>query len=84
MLRLISTSSRPTETFSTNLPVLLVMNLLILTTISIYQISGLQFLHVLIGSHNLEYPWIFPVLQTERKMARRFAKVSEEEIVAIN
>ena len=28
--------------------------------------------------------WIFTVLRTERKMARRFAKVSEEEIVAIN
>ena len=26
----------------------------------------------------------FTVLRTERKMARRFAKVSEEEIVAIN
>jgi len=36
----------------------------------------------LIGSRNLEYPWIFTVLRTERKMARRFAKVSEEEIVA--
>ena len=32
----------------------------------------------------MEYPWIFTVLQTERKMARHFAKVSEEEIVAIN
>ena len=31
-----------------------------------------------------EYPWTFTVLQTERKRARRFAKVSEEEIVAIN
>ena len=31
-----------------------------------------------------KYPWIFTVLRTERKMARRFAKVSEEEIVAIN
>ena len=30
------------------------------------------------------YPWLFTVLQTERKMACRFAKVSEEEIVAIN
>ena len=39
---------------------------------------------LLIGSRNLEYPWIFTVLRTERKMARRFAKVSEEEIVAIN
>ena len=39
-----------------------------------------QFSPVLIGSGNLEYPWIFTVLQTERKMARRFAKVSEEEI----
>ena len=51
-------------------------------TFSIYQISGQQFLRVLIGSRNLEYPWT--VLPTERKMARRFAKVSEEEIVAIN
>ena len=33
---------------------------------------------------NLEYPWIFTVLQTERKMAHHFAKVSEKEIVAIN
>jgi len=39
---------------------------------------------VLIGSRNLEYPWTFTVLRTERKMARRFAKVSEEGIVAIN
>ena len=39
-----------------------------------------NFSHVLIGSRNLEYPWIFTVLQTERKMACRFAKVSEEEI----
>jgi len=38
----------------------------------------------LIGSRNLEYPWILSVLRTERKMARRFAKVSEEENVAIN
>ena len=51
---------------------------------SIYQISGKQFSRVLIGSRNLEYPSIFTVLLTERKMARRFAKVSEEEIVAIN
>jgi len=34
----------------------------------------------LIGSRNLEYPWIFTVLPTERKTARRFAKVLEEEI----
>ena len=27
---------------------------------------------------------MFPVLQTEKKMAHRFTKVSEEEIVAIN
>ena len=52
--------------------------------ISIYQISGWQFSRVLIGSRNLEYPWLFTVLRTERKMARRFAKVSDEEIVAIN
>ena len=38
----------------------------------------------LIGSRNLEYPWTFTVLRTGRKMASRFAKVSEEEIVAIN
>ena len=38
----------------------------------------------MIGSRNLEYPWIFTVLRMERRMARRFAKVSEEEIVAIN
>ena len=38
----------------------------------------------MIGSRNLEYPWIFTVLLTEREMARRFAKVPEEEIVAIN
>ena len=37
-------------------------------------------MRVLIGSCNLEYPWIFTVLGTERKMARRFSKVSEEEI----
>ena len=34
----------------------------------------------MIGSRNLEYPWIFTVLLTERKMVRRFTKVSEEEI----
>jgi len=34
----------------------------------------------LIGPHNSDYPWIFTVLQTKRKMARRFAEVSEEEI----
>ena len=28
--------------------------------------------------------WLFTVLRTERKMGRRFAKVSEEKIVAIN
>jgi len=38
----------------------------------------------LIGSSNLEYPWIFTVLRTERKMARLFAKDIEEDIVAIN
>ena len=48
--------------------------------ISIYLISGQQFSCILIGSCNLEYPWIFTVLRTERKMARRFMKVSEEEI----
>ena len=37
-------------------------------------------MRVLIGSRNLEYPWLFTVLRMERKMARRFAKVSEEEI----
>ena len=36
-----------------------------------------MFSRVLIGSRNLDYPWIFTVL-------RRLAKVSEEEIVAIN
>ena len=44
---------------------------------SIYQISGQQFSRVLIGSRNSEYPWIFTVLRTERKMALRFAKVLE-------
>ena len=56
----------------------------ILIIISIYQISGQQFSRLLIGTCNLKYPWIFTVLRTERKMACRFAKVSEEEIVAIN
>ena len=27
-----------------------------------------------------QHPWIFTVLRTERKMARRFVKVLEEEI----
>ena len=35
----------------------------------------------MIGSRNSEYPWIFTVLRTERKIARRFAKASKEEIV---
>ena len=39
-----------------------------------------QFSRVLIGSRTSKYPWIFTGLQTERKMARHFAKVSEEEI----
>ena len=43
-------------------------------------ISGWQFSRVLIGSRNFEYPWIFTVLRMERKMARRFANVLEEEI----
>ena len=34
----------------------------------------------MIGSRNSEYPWLFTVLRTQRKMARRFAKVSEGEI----
>jgi len=38
----------------------------------------------LIGSRNLEYPWIFTVLRTETKIAPRFAIVSEEEIVTID
>ena len=37
-------------------------------------------MRVLIGSRNSEYPWIFTVLRTERKLAPRFAKVLEEEI----
>ena len=37
-------------------------------------------MRVLIGSRNLEYPWIFTVLQTGRKRAHCFANVSEEEI----
>ena len=37
-------------------------------------------MRVLIGSRNSEYPWLFTVLRTERKMARHFAKVSAEEI----
>ena len=53
---------------------------MLISLISIYQISGQQFSRVLIGSRNSEYPWIFTVLRTERKMARRFAKVSEKEI----
>ena len=42
--------------------------------------SWIEFSRVLIGSRNSEYPWLFNVLRTERKMARRFAKVLEEEI----
>ena len=51
-----------------------------IVVITIYQISGQQFSRILIGSRNSEYPWLFTALQTERKMARCFAKVSEEEI----
>ena len=57
---------------------------LMIISISIYQISGQQFSHVLIGSRNLEYPWIFTVLRTERKMACHLANVSKEEILAIS
>ena len=45
-----------------------------------YYLPNQQFSRVLIGSRTLEYLWIFTVLRTERKMARRFAKVLEEEI----
>ena len=44
----------------------------------------IQYEVLLIGSGNSEYPWVFTVLRTERKMARRFAKVSEEKNVAMN
>ena len=37
-------------------------------------------MRALIGSRNLEYSWIFTVLRTDRKMARRVAKYLEEEI----
>ena len=39
---------------------------------NIYKISGFQFSYVLIGSHNLEYPWTFTVLRTERKIEEAF------------
>ena len=54
------------------------MSVRVIMNVSIYQISGQQ--RVLIGSRNLEYPWIFTVLQKQIKMARRLAKVLEEEI----
>ena len=44
-------------------------------------------MRVLIGSRNLEYPWIFAVLgliQNSVKMASRFATVSKDEILAVN
>ena len=47
---------------------------------SIVPNQWITILRVLIGSRNLEYPWISTVLRTERKMTRLFAKVSEEEI----
>ena len=57
-----------------------IQTMLTIWIFSIYQISGQQYSRVLIGSRNSEYPWLFTVLRTDRKMARRFAKVSEEEI----
>ena len=44
------------------------------------DLTNVSLTRVLIGSRNSEYPRLFNVLRTERKMARRFAKVSEEEI----
>ena len=51
-------------------------------SISFYYLPNqwIAILRVLIGSRNSEYPWIFIVLRTERKMARPFLKVLEEEI----
>ena len=51
-----------------------------IVVITIYQISGQQFSRILIGSRNSEYLWLLTALRTQRKMARCFAKVSEEEI----
>ena len=45
---------------------------------SIHQISGQQFSRVLIGSGNLEYPWIFTVLgrnSTWLLVSRQFQKM---------
>ena len=55
-----------------------------LSFFSIHQISGKQFSRVLVGSRNLEYPWISSVLGRDHKMTSRFATVSKNEILAVN
>ena len=51
---------------------------------NIYQISEYQFLLVLIGFHNSEYPWLFTVLRLKPRWRLIFEKFSEDEICAIN
>ena len=49
---------------------------------SIYQISEQQFLRVLIGYCNLEYPWLFTVLQPKPRwhlISRNFRKTKFEQ-----
>ena len=51
--------------------------------ISIYQISVYQFSRVLIGSRNLEYPWIFTVLRTEGKIELLYFSCSMIMVIAM-
>ena len=53
----------------------------LIVSIRIYQISEYQFLRVLIGSRNSEYPWLFTVLRPEprwRLVLRHFGKTEFE------
>ena len=46
---------------------------------NIYQISEYQFLLVLIGFHNSEYPWLFTVLRLKPRWRLIFKLLSEDE-----
>ena len=55
-------------------------NLLVFTK----SLDRAQFLHVLIGSHKSEYPWIFTVLWLVNQNGISFHTVSEDKILVIS
>ena len=59
-------------------------NITEINVISIYQISEKQFSPVLIGSRNLEYPWLFTYFATGAMMPSRFETFLDDEICVIN